>query len=137
MEISFGLHRTDIEIARRTADGVGRAYRRGDALDKRCKLMIAWANYCGSRFLRQRLQTQNQAHYAPWACTAALRVDKRTTGTLSPDGQGVTVGILHIGRRDALCRWPRIRLTRLPTALSSAHAPNAEINFPFSPTLKR
>ena len=25
-------------------------------------------------------------------------VDKRTTGTLSPDGQGVTVGILHTGR---------------------------------------
>jgi hypothetical protein len=34
-------------LAHATGDRVERAYRRADALEKRRKLMEAWASYCG------------------------------------------------------------------------------------------
>jgi integrase len=36
-------------LAHATGDSVERAYRRGDALEKRRKLMDAWAKYCSSK----------------------------------------------------------------------------------------
>ena len=39
-------------LAHRVGDAVEAAYRRGDALEKRRRLMAAWANFCSPR--RQR-----------------------------------------------------------------------------------
>jgi putative restriction endonuclease len=55
----------------------------------------------GSRFLRETLQTQKRAALRSmrvYGGAQGIWVDKATTGTLSPDGQGITVSILHTGR---------------------------------------
>jgi integrase len=43
---TFPREVAEAALAHMVGDDVERAYRRGDALDKRRKLMMAWANYC-------------------------------------------------------------------------------------------
>ena len=42
-------------LAHSTGNAVERAYRRGDALERRRVLMDAWAEFCGSRVIRINL----------------------------------------------------------------------------------
>ena len=43
----FPNHVVEMALAHAVPDAVEAAYRRGDLLDKRRKLMEAWANFCG------------------------------------------------------------------------------------------
>ena len=45
---SFPRDVAEQALAHRVGDATERAYRRADALDKRRKLMTAWADYCGA-----------------------------------------------------------------------------------------
>lgn len=45
---SFPRDVAEQALAHRVGDATERAYRRADALEKRRKLMVAWANYCGT-----------------------------------------------------------------------------------------
>jgi integrase len=45
-ETSFPREIAEQALAHATGDATERAYRRGDALEKRRGLMEAWANYC-------------------------------------------------------------------------------------------
>ncbi|WP_439711357.1 tyrosine-type recombinase/integrase [Bradyrhizobium elkanii] len=45
-ETAFQREVAEAALAHAVGDAVERAYRRGDALEKRRKLMVAWANYC-------------------------------------------------------------------------------------------
>jgi integrase len=45
-ETSFSRELAEQALAHSTGDATERAYRRGDALEKRRALMEAWANYC-------------------------------------------------------------------------------------------
>lgn len=44
---TFPREVAEAALAHRVGDAAELAYRRGDALEKRRKLMVAWANYCG------------------------------------------------------------------------------------------
>jgi integrase len=44
---SFPNHVVEMALAHAVSDAVEAAYRRGDLLEKRRKLMEAWASYCG------------------------------------------------------------------------------------------
>lgn len=48
-ETSFPSDIAEAALSHRVGDAVERAYRRGDALEKRRKLMEAWANFCDGR----------------------------------------------------------------------------------------
>lgn len=48
-ETSFPREIAEAALAHVVGDETERAYRRGDALEKRRKLMVAWANYCEPR----------------------------------------------------------------------------------------
>lgn len=45
----FGREEIEMALAHTVASSVERAYRRGRALEKRCELMTAWAQYCANR----------------------------------------------------------------------------------------
>lgn len=45
----FGREEVEMALAHTVASSVERAYRRGRALEKRAKLMAAWAQYCGTQ----------------------------------------------------------------------------------------
>ncbi|MBP0614297.1 tyrosine-type recombinase/integrase [Jiella mangrovi] len=49
-ETNFQREVAEAALAHSVGDAVERAYRRGDALEKRRKLMDAWAGYCMARF---------------------------------------------------------------------------------------
>lgn len=48
-ETEFARETAEAALAHVVGDATERAYRRGDALAKRCALMQAWADYCGSK----------------------------------------------------------------------------------------
>lgn len=43
----FGREEVEMALAHTVASSVGRAYRRGRALEKRREFMAAWASFCG------------------------------------------------------------------------------------------
>jgi integrase len=45
-ETSFPRELAEAALAHRVGDETERAYRRSDALDRRRKLMVAWADFC-------------------------------------------------------------------------------------------
>jgi integrase len=57
-ETSFPREIAEQALAHRVGDATERAYRRADALDRRRKLMEAWASFCSAA------STQNVVHLA-------------------------------------------------------------------------
>lgn len=54
-ETSFPRELAEAALAHTVGDATERAYRRGDALERRRKLMVAWAAYCGGQSTKLRV----------------------------------------------------------------------------------
>jgi integrase len=52
---SFTREVAEAALAHVVGDTTERAYRRGDALEKRRKLMVAWSEYCGGQKILGRV----------------------------------------------------------------------------------
>ena len=60
-ETSFPSELAEAALAHVTGDATERAYRRGDALEKRRKLMDAWAQFCGQKSVDNVVHMRRQA----------------------------------------------------------------------------
>jgi integrase len=60
-ETSFPSELAEAALAHVTGDATERAYRRGDALEKRRALMEAWAQFCGQKSVDNVVHMRRQA----------------------------------------------------------------------------